>query len=257
LSDEGFRSHGGGSSIGRESWRNRVNGWGPGQADILGYDAGDLNDGRPQELVDPKMKAHYYEVMHAMGHIPKSTPVQIYEGEWTEDMLEQYYKFPDEPRYDQFPQREFDDFVEDGPVRTCDDIELGDESGDADMNGDDQLRKARETVNLLESLRALHGMYKEKTRKLRMIQSHVAQTYQDALVSRRLARQEKAMRVRKQMYLAYWNADMKSQWSVQDVWTGYPIRMKKKKGRWTELESDEERGSGISDEDEDGDDSKS
>ena len=167
---------------------------------------------------------------------------------------DQSYLFPAKPKYSMFNAQHYDDFLVEWPARTCDDIDLGDEQGDAGMTDEQRGQKDAERTKISQSMDYLIAMYDERIDKLKSIQQHASRTHQDALVARKLASQEKAMRIRKQMYLAYWNPDVATQWSLKDYWTGFPIRLQKRDGQWIELPSEDDRD--VSDEDaDDGDDS--
>ena len=129
-----------------------------------------------------------------------------------------------------------------------DDVKLGDEGLDRHMEDEDLAEKDHEMRVLTDTIVFLCGAYTGVDDALcREMLPDIREDRQRAQWYRRLANQERAGLQRIGMWAAAWNSETKGRWSVKEMWTRYPFRVKKKDDIWRELASDEERGSEDSD----------
>lgn len=190
--------------------------------------------------LDPELVAFYKRTAKALGHSPPPTPPASVREKWTAADEEQYYRPPTHPNLDRIPPIE-DDNWDRFSFHESDDVGFGDEEGAGGMDEVETEMKECELQRLVVCANGLMEMYNGHMKDAVAMEPAVIQTRQAAIRVRREVQQEKAMRVRMEMYTAYWNSSAKPKFTTKEVWTGYPIRMEKVDGFFRELPSDEER----------------
>ena len=182
--------------------------------------------------------------MRALLYTPRPSPQPEELQHWSTQDRRDYYAIPSGPNRARFPDLEQEEW-EYTCFHSSDEGEFAD---DEDGNGhklgpDEHEMKRREACRLVSDVNALETMYKSMRSIGYMLRPRIMEVHKQAICCDRAVSQEMAMRDRGKMYPSYWNPFMRERWTTRQVWTGFPIRMKRKDGIWRELASDEDRGS--------------
>ncbi|KIP11239.1 hypothetical protein PHLGIDRAFT_139454 [Phlebiopsis gigantea 11061_1 CR5-6] len=224
---------------------------------------GDYDDDTVRAILTTQLKdeiaymksvhARYAWTMEALGWVPRREPTIHEWMAWSDEDKGTYHRLPPKPNNARFSNLE-DEEWEDSDYHSDSDGGFGDEHGDEGMNEKQRETKKVTFQNLTMDVNGLNNMFSEKINALKKHTREVVHAHRAALCVRKAANQEVIMKTRSDAYMAFLNSDMKPEWSTDEFWTGFPMRVKKKNGQWVELASDEERGSEDEASDNDADD---
>ena len=184
--------------------------------------------------------ARYAWNMKALGWEARPEPTVREWMDLDDEGKKMYHRIPPMPNNAHFPKLEDEEWES---AHSDSDGEFGDENGDEGLSQKQREVKAEVFQYLAMDVNGLSKMYSKKITELKKLTREAVHAHRAALCIRKGADQEMIMKTRSDAYMAFLNSDMAPEWTEDEFWTGFPMRLKKKDGLWVELGSDEERGS--------------